>query len=153
MIKEINKNDLKQALSLVNDVFSEFVVVDYSEQGKNTFKNYLDKKDEEVFSDLESGHKKMWGYFHDDKIIGVIATKDFSHIALMFVDKHHHRKGIAKKLFNIVLEELCDKQNAAQITVNSSLYAIAAYECLGFVKMGEQQEKDGIIYMPMKYHL
>jgi hypothetical protein len=33
MIKEISKNDLKKALDLVNRVFSEFVAVDYSEQG------------------------------------------------------------------------------------------------------------------------
>jgi len=153
MIKEINKNDLKQALDLVNDVFSEFVAADYSEQGKNAFKDYLDKKYDEVFSDLESGHKKMWGYFHDDKIIGVIATREFSHIALMFVDKHHHRKGIARKLFNIVLEELHEEQDATHITVNSSPYAVTAYECLGFVKIGEQQEKDGIVYVPMKRSL
>jgi predicted GNAT family N-acyltransferase len=150
MIKEINSNNLKQALDLVNKVFSEFVAVDYSEQGKNTFKNYLDKKYEEVFSDLETGNKKMWGYFHDDKIIGVIATRDVSHIALMFVDKQYHRKGIAKKLFNIVLEELSGKQGVTQITVNSSPYAVIVYECLGFEKIGEQQEKDGIIYIPMK---
>ena len=150
MIKEINSNDLKQALDLVNKVFSEFVAVDYSEQGKNTFKNYLDKKYEEAFSDLETGNKKMWGYFHDDKIIGVIATRDVSHIALMFVDKQYHRKGIAKKLFNIVLEKLSGKQGVTQITVNSSPYAVTVYECLGFEKIGEQQEKDGIIYIPMK---
>ena len=36
MIKEIDSNDLKQALDLVNEVFSEFVAVDYSEQGRNT---------------------------------------------------------------------------------------------------------------------
>jgi len=49
VIKEITKNDLKQALDLVNDVFSEFVAADYSEQGKNAFKNYLDKKyDKEI---------------------------------------------------------------------------------------------------------
>jgi len=153
VIKEISKNDLQQALDLVNDVFLEFVAVDYSEQGKNAFKDYLDKKYDEVFSDLESGHKKMWGYFVDDKIIGVIATREVSHIALMFVDKHHHRKGIAKKLFNTVLEELHEEQDTTQITVNSSPYAVATYECLGFVKIGEQQEKDGIIYVPMKRSL
>ncbi|MCL2697830.1 MAG: GNAT family N-acetyltransferase [Oscillospiraceae bacterium] len=150
MIKEIGSNDLEQALDLVNKVFSEFVAVDYSERGKNTFQNYLDKKYEEVFSNLESGNKKMWGYFRGDKIIGVIATRDISHIALMFVDKQHHRKGIAKKLFSAVLEELNDKQDVTQITVNSSPYAVTVYECLGFEKTGEQQEKDGIIYIPMK---
>ena len=149
MIKAIGKEDLKQALDLVNDVFSEFVAIDYSEQGNNTFQDYLKNKYEEFSADLETGHKKAWGYYQDGKIIGVIATRDISHIALMFVDKHHHRKGIARQLFDTVLEELKGNSEVTQITVNSSPYAAVAYERLGFVKTGKQQEKDGIIFIPM----
>jgi predicted GNAT family N-acyltransferase len=149
MIKEVRKDKLKQALDLVNKVFSEFVAVDYSEQGKKSFEDYLKIKYEEVSSDIDTGNKKVWGFYQDDEIIGVIATKEISHIALMFVDKHYHRKGIARKLFDAVLSELKDNTNATQITVNSSPYALKAYERLGFIKTDEQQENDGIIYIPM----
>ena len=71
----------------------------------------------------------------------------------MFVDKKHHKKGIARKLFNAVLEELKDNSNATQITVNSSPYAVNAYQHLGFVKTEEEQEKDGIVYIPMRYDI
>ena len=149
MIKEVDKNDLKQALDLVNEVFSEFVAVDYSEQGNKTFEDYLKIKYDEMSSDIETGHKKLWGYYQNDEIIGVIATRDISHIALMFVDKRHHRKGIARQLLNTVLAEIKDNANTTRMTVNSSPYAAPAYERLGFVKTDEQQEKDGIIYIPM----
>ena len=149
MIKEVGKNDLKQALDLVNDVFTEFVAADYSEQGKDTFRNYLKAKYDEVFDDMQTGHKKIWGYYQNDKIIGVIATRDTSHIALMFVDKRHHRKGIARQLFETVLAVLKTDTAVAQITVNSSPYAVKVYECLGFVRAGEKQEKDGIVFFPM----
>jgi len=149
LIKEIDGKDLEQALDLVNNVFREFVAVDYSEQGKITFENYLKNKYEEVASDLISGHKKVWAYFQDNTILGVIATRDISHISLMFVDKQYHKKGIAKQMFHFVVDELKKNGDITQITVNSSHYAEGVYEHLGFVKTGERQEKDGIIFTPM----
>jgi len=152
MIKEVSSKDLKQALDLVNDVFSEFVAVDYSEVGRTTFETYLKTKYDNVLRSLEMGCNRLWGYYENDKIIGVISTENTSHISLMFVAKQHHRKGIARKLFDIVREDLV-KQSTTQITVNSSPYAVKVYESLGFVKTGEQQENDGIIFIPMDYSL
>jgi GNAT superfamily N-acetyltransferase len=151
MIMELGKAEIKQALDLVNPVFSEFVAVDYSEQGNKTFNDYLKVKYEEVINDVRSGHKRIWGYYLNDEIVGVVATRDVSHIALMFVDRQHHRQGIAKRLYNTVLSEIRKNANIAQVTVNSSPYAVAVYERLGFVKTDVQQEKDGIIYVPMKH--
>ena len=149
MIIELGKDDIRQALDLVNRVFSEFVAVDYSEQGNKTFNDYLKLKHEEVANDVQTGHKRIWGYYLNGEIAGVIATRDISHIALMFVDKQHHRKGIARSLYNTVLSELSRNADVMKITVNSSPYAVPVYERLGFIKTNEQQEKDGIIYVPM----
>lgn len=149
MIKEIDSKDLKQAIDLVNAVFSEFVAVDYSEQGRNTFTNYLKNKYEEVAADLLSKHKKMWAYYEDGEILGVISTRDISHISLMFVDKKHHKKGIARQMFEVVLAEIKGNEGIKQITVNSSPYAVKVYERLGFAATGAQQEKDGILFIPM----
>ena len=149
MIKEVSGRDIKRAIELVNNVFSEFVAVDYSEQGKVTFETYLENKLEEVSTELNSGHKKMWAYYQDDTILGVIATRDVSHISLMFVDKQYHRRGIAKQLLQVVIDELKQDTGIIQITVNSSPYAVKIYEHLGFLKTEEMQEKDGIIFIPM----
>ena len=40
MIRELGKNEIEQALDLVNRVFSEFVAEDYSEQGNKTFNDW-----------------------------------------------------------------------------------------------------------------
>ena len=149
MIKIIEQNDLQKALELVNKVFSEFVAVDYSEQGKRTFENYLRNKVDELSLDLKSGHKKMWVCYENDTIIGVISTRDTTHISLLFVDKNHHRRGIAREMLNVVLDDLKKREDVSCVTVNSSPYAVDAYERLGFCKKGEQQEKDGIIFVPM----
>lgn len=124
--------------------------LDYSEQGRNTFESYLKCKHDQFFSDLQSGHKKMWGYYENGEILGVIATRDISHISLMFVDKNHHKKGIAKQMFHVVLEALKKHPGITEITVNSSPYAVPVYEHLGFTKTDVQQERDGIIFIPMQ---
>ena len=151
MIKEVGKDDLKQALDLVNRVFSEFVSVDYPEEGKKTFNDYLKTKYEEVTNDIQTGHKRVWGYYQNGQIVGVIATRDCSHIALMFVDKQYHRKGIAKQLYDTVLAEIRKNIDVTRVTVNSSPYAVNVYERLGFIKTDEQQELNGIIYVPMTH--
>ena len=153
MIKELGKTEIKQALDLVNRVFSEFVAVDYSEQGNKTFNDYLKVKYEEVINDVQTGHKRIWGYYQNDEIVGVIATRDISHIALMFVDKKHHRQGVAKQLYSTVLSEIRKNADITQVTVNSSPYAVAVYERLGFIQTDVQQEKDGIIFVPMKHSI
>ena len=152
MIREIsNYEELKQAFELVGDVFSEFVAVDYSEQGRSTFEAYLEKIIQDIPGYVEAGNKKVWGYVQEDEIIGVLVIRDISHISIMFVDKRYHRKGIAKKLFTTFLDELRKNKEVKQITVNSSPYAVRIYEQLGFIKIGEQCEReDGIIFTPMK---
>ena len=151
MIKELKKDEIRQALELVNRVFSEFVAVDYSQQGRKSFNDYLKVKYDEVSNDVQTGHKKIWGLYLDDEIVGVIATRDVSHIALMFVDKRYHRKGIAKRLYHIAFSEAAKNTDVTHITVNSSPYAVKVYERLGFIKTGEQQELNGIIYVPMSH--
>ena len=153
MVREVADRDVKRALALVNAVFSEFVAVNYSEEGIRTFESYLQNKIQEVSAELKSGHKKMWAYYQGDEIIGVIATRETAHISLMFVEKSHQRKGIARQMFRVVAEEIKKDKNAVQITVNSSPYAVKVYERLGFVKTQEQQEKDGIVYIPMRQPL
>jgi predicted GNAT family N-acyltransferase len=38
-----------------------------------------------------------------------------------------------------------------EISVNSSLYAVEAYERLGFVATDTEQQKNGIRFVPMKH--
>ena len=60
MTREIKSHeDLKRAFELVDEVFSEFVAVDYSEQGKYTFKSYLEKMLQDIPGYLEVGDKKV----------------------------------------------------------------------------------------------
>ena len=84
-------------------------------------------------------------------MVGVLAFRDITHISLLFVKKSHHRRGIAKELLRIGINDIKNaNEDITQITVNSSPYAVNIYKKLGFLPIDKMKEKDGIKYTPMK---
>ncbi|WMJ84767.1 GNAT family N-acetyltransferase [Oscillospiraceae bacterium LTW-04] len=141
LIKKIRAEDYPNALSLVLTVFLQYEAPDYPEQGVQSFKAAI--SDQAFLDSLE-----MWGAYSDDNIFGVIAFKNQGcHIALLFVDSAHHRKGIGRSLFETALETI----DSDIITVNSSPYAVEFYRKLGFIPTSSEQCTDGILYTPMTY--
>ena len=139
-IKQLLNNEKDEALLFTKRVYIECKDESYSEQGIETFCNFVNNK--EITKSF-----KVYGAFEDNVLKGVIATdKRKRHINLFFVDKSSQAKGIGKKLMAIGIE---NNENSF-ITVNSSRYAVPIYEKLGFVKMEEEKEQDGLKFTPMK---
>lgn len=139
-IKQLLNNEKDEALLFTKRVYIECKDESYSEQGIETFCNFVDNK--EITKSF-----KVYGAFEDNILKGVIATdRRKRHINLFFVDKSSQAKGIGKKLMAIGIE---NNENSF-ITVNSSRYAVPIYEKLGFVKMEEEKEQDGLKFTPMK---
>ena len=122
-IRKILKEEMKEALELVWEVFLEFEAPDYTEEGIKEFKKTIDDIDWIQARDFYGA------FYENNKIIGVIATKDITHIALFFVDGKYHRQGIGKKLYDKVKSLNTD----GFFTVNSSPYAHEVYKHLGFI--------------------
>lgn len=141
-IRKILKEEMEEAIKLVWTVFLEFEAPDYTEEGIIEFKKTID-------DELWIENREFYGAFNENKIIGVIATKDTTHIALFFVDGKFHNQGIGRKLYNKINE--LNKQN--YFTVNSSLYAHEIYKHLGFVDTDKEQCIKGIKFYPMKKDL
>ena len=140
-IKKINLEKMDKALELTWKTFLEYEAPDYSQEGIDEFKKTID--DEQWLSARE-----FYGAYEADELLGLIATKDKSHIELFFVDGKHHRKGIGRKLFEKVLEE----NDKNYFTVNSSPYAKEVYEHLGFEYIGCAETNQYPIG-PEKFHL
>ena len=64
----------------------------------------------------------------------------------MFVNEQYHRKGIARRLLNMMIEQF----NLSEITVKSSRYAVEIYRKLGFIETDREQTVNGIRFIPMK---
>jgi len=142
-IKKIDRNQRDTAIQLVSTVFMQFEAPDYSAEGVETFKRTA------IYNNDFLDSLNMYGAYDSETLLGVIATRNKgNHIALFFVDGKHHRQGIGKKLFQIVLENSTGKE----ITVNSSPYAVEVYHRLGFVDIAPEETTNEIRYIPMVYN-
>ena len=139
-VRELLNNEKDEALLFAKRVYIESEDDSYSEQGIETFCNFVDNK--EITKSF-----KIYGTFGDNILKGIIATDgEKKHISLFFVDKGSQAKGIGKKLMSVIMK---DNENS-YITVNSSRYGVLIYEKLGFVRMEEEKEQDGLKFTPMK---
>src|SRR6266478_7562025 len=71
--------------------------------------------------------------YSDSQLAGFIAIRDGSHLFHLFVERSHQRQGIARRLWERALRELCAPSSDGGFTVNSSLSAVPVYEAFGFV--------------------
>jgi GNAT superfamily N-acetyltransferase len=149
-IEEINQYS-NMINNLIISVFDEFVGKDYSEEGNNTFKDFVEQN--KIFERFNNGLSQIFIAKYNNEIIGVLETKNNDHISLYFVKKDFHGQGIGKKLFQYFMETIRNNNEIEIITVNSSIFAEKIYSKLGFIKLDEIQEKNGIKYIPMEYKI
>ncbi len=147
-IKQISQDHLEMVFELVWRVFLEFEAPDYAVEGIEHFKTFI--QPDALKLRLTNKGFFILGAFLGEKLVGVLAVRDFSHISLLFVDKSYHDQGIAKRLFQEALRRCLKlKHDITEITVNSSPYAVEIYKKLGFTAVGEQTTRDGITFVPM----
>jgi GNAT superfamily N-acetyltransferase len=150
-IEKLDKISINDALELVWNVFREFEACEYSEQGVATFKEFISYNS--MIKRINNDEIVFWGCFIEKKLVGVIALIRKNHISLLFVLKEYHRRGIAKKLFNVLADSCRMAEEVNTITVNSSPYAVEVYHHLGFKDIDCEQTVDGIRFTPMKYEI
>ena len=139
-IKQLVNNEKDEALLFAKRIFIESEDESYSKEGIETFCNFVDNK--KITKSF-----KVYGAFEDNILKGLIATdRRKRHINLFFVSKDSQGKGIGKKLMSVIV----NNNENSYITVNSSRYGVPIYEKLGFVKMEEEKEQDGLKFTPMK---
>jgi GNAT superfamily N-acetyltransferase len=141
-------DNIQEALELVWKVFQQFEAPEYCEEGIDEFRDFIQV--DSVRQRMLNEEFFLWSCFEDDRIVGVIAVRPPFHISLLFVDPELHRRGIARALFETVLE-VCKKDGYTEITVNSSPYAVGIYRRLGFAETDTEQTVNGIRFTPMKY--
>ena len=139
LIRKILPEEMNDALELVWRVFLEFEAPDYTSEGIEEFRKSIYDKEW-----LET--RDFWGAYDNEKLLGLIATKNYNHISLFFVDGKYHKQGIGRKLYDKI-KSINDKEF---FTVNSSPYAHDVYKHLGFVDTNTEQCINGLKFYPMK---
>lgn len=154
-IEAITKDQIESsgALDLVWRVFKKFEAHEYSAEGVNEFKSFIEPAS--IKQRMTDKSIFIWGCFDKDKIVGVIASRPPCHISLLFVDEDYHRRCIARRLYNTVLDFYETRSRYGDIhhemTVNSSPYAVKIYRRLGFTPVDTEQLVNGIRFIPMKH--
>ena len=144
-VRRMKRGELEETLELIRSVFMQFEAPEYSDEGTNTFLEFIDHSN--IRQGMDDGDLKFWVCTAGGGIAGTIAMKNETHVCMLFVDKNFHRRGIARKLLCSALSEVDGEE---QITVNSSPYGAGFYRAVGFTDEGCLKTTNGIKYVPMK---
>jgi GNAT superfamily N-acetyltransferase len=150
-IKELDREELKNALELIWSVFQEFEAPDYSEEGINRFRDII--AIDSIIARIDNNEMAFWGSYDNDALIGVIASANKNHITFLFVKKEYHRQGIGRSLWQTIIDCCKDDPGIKEITVNSTPYATEFYHRLGFMDLDRENISHGIRFTPMRYVL
>lgn len=147
-IRPITDPDIGVVAQLLRKLADEFIVHESSADAAAAFLHEHDEAGVRRF--IASGMA-----YHvadmDGTIAGFIAVRDKQHVFHMFVDKAHHRQGIARSLWKAAREAALHAEHPGVFTVNSSNHAVPVYAAMGFVPSAPMQFKNGLYFNPMQF--
>lgn len=146
---KISRSNLREALSLVWEVFEKYEAPEYGEMGTRTFRHFIEYSN--MVEKINQGEMTFWGCYLNNYMVGVIALRNGQHISLLFVREQYHHLGVARRLVRLAVDYVkAGEPKIRAVTVNSSPYAVGFYKKVGFQPLGLEQKADGIRFTPMK---
>lgn len=137
--------------ALILSSFNEFIGPEYTDEGVAEFRRFV--APEALEARTADDHFVRVATV-DGVLAGMIEIRQNNHVALLFVDKAHQHRGIAKGLLHAALADArAADPDLERVTVNSSRYGVPAYEKLGFRQTGPEREVNGIAFIPMAMQL
>ena len=146
VIRSMNLEEAGAVSRLVMESFDAYVAPGYSLEGIRVFSEFATEQA------IKSRDTHGFTYVAElgGQLAGVIQVQQPSHVLLLFVRPTFFRRGIARQLMDWAVQEIHRSAvDVDSITVNSSLYAVPAYERLGFRVSGEERNDNGVLCMPM----
>lgn len=144
-IREIGAGEVGTASELVTSVFAQAVAPSYAPPGRDTFLAYASAA--AMAARLDTGHRLLVAEIGGE-LVGVLETRGDDHVSLLFVTARCQRRGIGRSLLSAAVARGM-LTGDEEITVNASPDSVAAYQRLGFIVSGTEQEKSGIRFVPM----
>ena len=151
LIRKITADEVDCAMALALEGFMQFEAPDYGPAGVETFKKDI-VENPEYLENARKGTCPIYGGFDGETLVALIGMRSKTHINLVFTRKEYHRRGIARAIFNYLLQDVTQEDPSLEaLTLNSSPYGLPFYLSVGFVPQGEEQTMNGIRFTPMKY--
>lgn len=86
----------------------------------------------------------------DNRLAGVIALRDNSHLFHLFVAEQFQGQGLGTQLWQMIKAKAIQSRNPSKFTVNASLNAVPVYEKFGFMVSGPIVQANGVAFQPMQ---
>ena len=151
VVRRATAGDWDEAMELAFRVFLKFEAEEYGPEGIKNFAQFL--TDEDLKKMFMIGEYLLFVALVEDKQVGLISLRSGNHISLLFVDEKYHRKGIGTQLVKYLQDYMLQNTKQQKLTVFASPYGVPFYHRVGFVDIGKETRKDGIIYTPMEFYL
>ncbi|HKT29276.1 GNAT family N-acetyltransferase [Dyella sp.] len=90
----------------------------------------------------------------DEALVGVAAMRDDSHLLHFYVSTRYQGRGIARQLWQCVLQDAIRRAGTHRFTLNATRCAVPVYVRLGFCVDGpERPSPNGVMTTPMSLRL
>jgi GNAT superfamily N-acetyltransferase len=147
--REATVADAQRISVLLTALAEEFIVGGFSAEGRLHLATHFGVA--EMEERLKAAEYRFQVAEAGAELVGVVGVRATTHLQYLFVAKSHQRAGLARRLWALARgEAIRDGNTAARFTVNASSYAVAAYERLGFRRVGPVGEKSGVRFQPME---
>jgi GNAT superfamily N-acetyltransferase len=148
---ELELDRLEEASALMHRAFLRYNAEGCTDESIRVFKNLTSV---ETFREFLEAREKIEKFFNmwvcidkdSNEIIGALSAY-YDRLDNLFVDERYHKCGIAKRLFEMMLEYF----NPAIINVAASLYAAPFYRKIGFADEREEVINKGMKVIMMTY--
>ena len=148
-VRDATVADAGQISALLTALAEEFIVGEFSEQGRVHLLAQFGVT--EMEKRLHAREYRFQVAEDGTVLAGVVGVRGGTHLYSLFVAKSHQRAGLARRLWELARLDASRGRNAAgRFTVNASSYAVPAYERLGFHRVGPVKEANGVRFQPME---
>lgn len=145
-IRPAEIEDYAVIANMLHALALKFIVPGMTSEAAATFLRANDEA--ALLAYRDAGHAN-WVAVVDDQIAGFIAIRPPSHVFHLFVAEKWQRRGVARALWEHVLEHAGTA--IGSFTVNASPYAVPAYLALGFQCDGPLACRASVSFQPMIY--
>ena len=147
MIKKAELGNAEEIGELIAMLAQEFITHEFTPKAQRHFLASNDGESVKEFMKIGFSYHVA---IDAGRIVGVVGVKDNSHLYHLFIDIPYQGMGLARRLWQVAMDDCISNGNSGIFTVNSSNNAVGVYENFGFVPIGPMQNDNGVFYNPME---
>jgi Acetyltransferase (GNAT) family. len=103
---------------------------------------------------IRDGQRFHLAWLEGDRLVGVAAMRDDTHLFQFFVSTRMHGHGIARELWQRTMRDAIRRAGTRHFTLKSSAMAVPVYRHFGFVPSGPlTTSATGLVTQPMHFDL